>query len=238
MKQPVSIRIEKPCHEDWNAMTPNERGRFCGSCQKTVTDFTAMTDNEILEALQNRSGSMCGQLRGSQLNRVLVQTHLERNKWTLNTAFTALLLAAGTGFMTAQTAPVPTNASTEIRQKYPICPNPRMESSGPATEKHVIKAQVIDSTSQHAMPFTTVMISGTQIRTTTDAEGNFELTIPDSLAGRAITLTILAPGYAAEYLTLNATEINSLRKVVIAFDERHFKGEMIIIDNSRRIDNR
>jgi hypothetical protein len=236
MKSNISIHIEKPCHEDWNAMTLTDRGHFCGSCQKNVTDFSAMTDNEILDALKNNTGSMCGQLRGSQLNRVLVQTHLERNKWTLNAAFTAVLLAAGTGLMSAQTAPVPNRTSTEVKHPYPVCP--RVQPADSASEKHFLKAQLIDSTTQEMMPYATITIAGSTISAQTDETGNFQLEIPDSLAGNTITLNVYSPGYAMEYFTVNAAEINNLRKIEIAFDERHFKGEMIIIDNSRKIDNR
>ena len=37
------------CSEDWNNMKPCEQGRFCGSCQKTVVDFTEKSDAEIQE---------------------------------------------------------------------------------------------------------------------------------------------------------------------------------------------
>lgn len=51
-------------------MTPVERGRFCGSCQKTVVDFSGMTDRQILEVWkENRFAMPCGRYLPSQLNR-------------------------------------------------------------------------------------------------------------------------------------------------------------------------
>jgi hypothetical protein len=38
----MTVRIPSPCHEDWNRMTPNERGRHCAACDKTVVDVTRM----------------------------------------------------------------------------------------------------------------------------------------------------------------------------------------------------
>ena len=45
------LKIEKPCHEDWNKMAPNQLGRHCQLCEKTVVDFTKMSSEEIKEYL-------------------------------------------------------------------------------------------------------------------------------------------------------------------------------------------
>ena len=64
----LDIRINEPCHENWNAMTPKEQGRFCGSCQKDVVDLTNMTDAELKAYFTNYSGSICGRFNTSQLS--------------------------------------------------------------------------------------------------------------------------------------------------------------------------
>jgi len=48
MKPELYLHIPTPCHEDWNTMTPVEKGKFCGSCNKEVVDFSLMTDAEVL----------------------------------------------------------------------------------------------------------------------------------------------------------------------------------------------
>ena len=64
----MHLHIPIPCHEDWDAMTPRDQGRHCAACQKTVVDFTAMCDAEILAFFERyRHGTVCGQLRTSQL---------------------------------------------------------------------------------------------------------------------------------------------------------------------------
>ena len=50
--QNIIIRIPEPCHEDWNKMTPDTNGKFCGSCQKSVFDFSNKTDKRYSHALQ------------------------------------------------------------------------------------------------------------------------------------------------------------------------------------------
>ena len=61
------IRIPKPCHEDWNAMTPNEQGRHCDSCCKTVVDFTTWSNEDILRYLTKHSAAkVCGRFTKAQ----------------------------------------------------------------------------------------------------------------------------------------------------------------------------
>ncbi|HEY8894414.1 MAG TPA: T9SS type A sorting domain-containing protein [Niastella sp.] len=72
MPKAVQIHIPQPCHENWHNMTPNEQGRFCGACQKTVVDFSAMSDKELLEYIANVSGyTACGRFSNDQLNRTI-----------------------------------------------------------------------------------------------------------------------------------------------------------------------
>ena len=67
------IFIPQPCHEDWSKMTPNEKGKFCSACQTIVTDFTLMSDAEIINHLQTASGKQCGRFNSFQLNRNLIE---------------------------------------------------------------------------------------------------------------------------------------------------------------------
>ncbi|KFF21567.1 TonB-dependent receptor plug domain-containing protein [Chryseobacterium sp. JM1] len=67
----MKITIPKPCHENWETMTPEEKGRFCSVCSKTVRDFTVASDQEIIEAFSDPSMDICGNFNASQLNRNL-----------------------------------------------------------------------------------------------------------------------------------------------------------------------
>lgn len=63
------IRIENPCNENWDTMTPNDNGRHCDRCCKTVVDFTEWPLEAIAQYLQEKGkGNVCGHLRASQLN--------------------------------------------------------------------------------------------------------------------------------------------------------------------------
>ncbi|WP_281323195.1 hypothetical protein [Flavobacterium aestivum] len=66
------ITIPKPCHEDWDKMTPNDNGRFCGSCSKNVVDFTDMLPDEI-QAYFQQHNNVCGRFKNSQLDSLTIQ---------------------------------------------------------------------------------------------------------------------------------------------------------------------
>lgn len=88
-----SIRIEKPCHEKWRNMLPNDEGRLCLSCQTTVVDFTQKTNEEII-AFFNRKGNahFCGKYRSDQ---VIIPGKPVRFKWLA----TALAFLFGLSFL-------------------------------------------------------------------------------------------------------------------------------------------
>jgi len=66
------IRIPEPCHEDWNKMKPDEKGKFCGSCCKSVVDFSNKTDLEIQNILlENKDQKVCGHFKKTQIDRPL-----------------------------------------------------------------------------------------------------------------------------------------------------------------------
>lgn len=67
----MKITIPKPCHENWDAMTPDEKGRFCSVCSKTVRDFTVSSDQEVIKAFSHPEDDICGRFNASQLNRNL-----------------------------------------------------------------------------------------------------------------------------------------------------------------------
>lgn len=63
------IYIPNPCSENWNEMTPEEKGRFCSVCSKCVIDFTEKNSQEIQEIIEEKSNeSVCGRFYNHQLN--------------------------------------------------------------------------------------------------------------------------------------------------------------------------
>lgn len=91
-----AISIPKPCHEDWAKMTPDAKGAFCGSCQKTVYDFSDKTDEEIISVFEKEEkGKVCGRFAPAQLSRPVVSFGNVSSTNRLAVFLYALLLAFG-----------------------------------------------------------------------------------------------------------------------------------------------
>ena len=53
------LRVEHPCPASWDAMTGNDRVRFCEACQKRVYDLSAMPKDEAERLICEAAGRMC-----------------------------------------------------------------------------------------------------------------------------------------------------------------------------------
>lgn len=100
MERKYKITIPEPCHEDWNKMTPEETGRFCGVCTKGVVDFTNKSNIEIQEYfIKNQGQKVCGRFKNEQVNKFDVQIPLSvlNQRMPFHKAFLlALFIVMGT----------------------------------------------------------------------------------------------------------------------------------------------
>ncbi|WP_299603869.1 energy transducer TonB [uncultured Aquimarina sp.] len=103
MEKYYKITIPKPCHKDWNVMTPSEKGRFCGSCHKTVVDFTKLSNTQIQDYLhEHKHEKVCGHFRKTQLDTIHITIPIKvmQTRYSFRKTFLlALLIAMGTTLM-------------------------------------------------------------------------------------------------------------------------------------------
>ena len=96
MQQPIQLSIPEPCHQDWNKMTPNDQGRFCSSCSKTVVDFSTMSDAALMQYFENlKDSNVCGRVYTDQLERSIQPVAKPRKKifvyWQYLLAFVMMI---------------------------------------------------------------------------------------------------------------------------------------------------
>lgn len=110
-----NISVPKPCHENWNQMTPVEQGRHCDQCCKTVIDFTLLTDAEVINYL-TLENNVCGRFSENQLHRLNHQQQrivVIKSNWR---RVTAILLVAGFFSITRADGQVSKNARSHQRK--------------------------------------------------------------------------------------------------------------------------
>lgn len=103
MKNYYSISIPKPCHENWNAMSQREKGKFCSSCSKTVIDFSKMNTYDIQDFInENKNNRICGHFKQTQLDSINlhIPSHIIEQHNNFHKIFLlALLITMGTSSM-------------------------------------------------------------------------------------------------------------------------------------------
>jgi Secretion system C-terminal sorting domain len=69
MSKYITINIPEGCTQDWNMMEQRNEGKHCNSCQKTVIDFTLMTDTQLANFFKKNTSNVCGRFYDDQLDR-------------------------------------------------------------------------------------------------------------------------------------------------------------------------
>lgn len=163
MSKKVNISIPKPCHENWEAMTPEEQGRFCSVCSKTVIDFTKASDKEIIEHL-NKDATTCGRFVSSQLNRDLIVPKEKSSYWILASA--TLFSFLGIGSQTAY---------SQVRQDTIQTDKKDLNQDSIKTEKKPFTITGVVSDELGPIAGANVVVKGIIRGTTTDFDGKFAI---------------------------------------------------------------
>lgn len=75
------IHIPEPCHADWDKMQPEDQGKHCLQCCKTVVDFTSWEMADIASYLkENTARKTCGRFKSEQLSTPVESTEVLAQK--------------------------------------------------------------------------------------------------------------------------------------------------------------
>lgn len=129
------ITIPEPCHEDWDSMQADARGKFCGACCQSVYDFSDKTPEQIHDILREQSSkSICGYFKESQLNKpLLLQPLYKPATFTARFAL-ALYLVFGSLLFSCKSLPQP----EQKQQDGPIFQKGRFLTDDPACSERRI----------------------------------------------------------------------------------------------------
>lgn len=177
------LKIESPCSENWASMTLTNSGRFCAACAKNVTDFTGLSDDQVLAILKKSSGNLCGRLQESQVNRYLLSKSEPSNKSGFYKLFAGLFLLTATNRSLAKSGidkkpkiEQGLESFSELRGSRKI--NPKQNSADSLGA--MFRGRVIYSLDRSPLPGATITLKDSDVQTVTDRDGEFELTIPSN----------------------------------------------------------
>lgn len=210
----IELAIPAPCQQRWQDMKPKESGRFCDSCQKTVVDFTTMTDQQIGAYFSNQPKNVCGRFTASQLNRDVVLTQNSTNS-VLKQRWLGLMTAGLLSWSSTQ------GQSTQLPEQNVLIREritPELPAQDEFIEQHettaakdstwVIEGKVIAETDKSALPGVHIIVKGTQQGTITDASGIFKLALPSH--NKQLILRIVWIGFISQEIKINPAQKSPL----------------------------
>lgn len=171
------ISIPQPCHEDWQQMTPVAQGRHCQSCCKTVMDFTAMSNADIIGYLATHSNT-CGRISGPKLAAINNELHTKKQNqfsWKGFIAAASLSVLFPAVKAGAQSTPKTEQASVST-QSFTLGKIAPKDTVAYITITGVVRAK----DDKLPVPAATVVVKGTKIGTQTLKDGTFTLRVPTS----------------------------------------------------------
>ncbi len=225
MAKKIQLTIPEPCHENWNIMTPVDKGRFCGSCQKQVVDFSNMSDREVAQFFKKPStGSVCGRFMQDQLDRdmEIPKKRIPWIKYFFQIALPAFLLSAKA------------KAQGEVRIKKEQCVVTDKEILGDTIPSYrgkvaianVIRGKVVNERHQ-PLPGASIVIKGTKIGTTSDNAGDFRLTVKDIT--NDIVLVTSYVGFSILEKKIKKENFAKEDKIILMALNTQLAGEVVVI---------
>jgi len=216
MKENLRLELTNPCHENWDAMTASEQGRYCGSCQKTVVDFTTMTDREIISYISLYSnGNTCARVFDGQLNRVIQKPPERKHSWKYfwSLALSSLLISYRSiaQVKTVKGEVVATTCTDTGKPPERIFIGKTMARQVKDTIITEVRGRVVNEDGE-PVPFASVTMKERNWSMAADSAGNYLFRIPSTQVTMA-ALSFSAAGY--EPLVSDTINVNTIASLEI-----------------------
>lgn len=206
----IRISIPEPCNVPWESMSPlDAEKRYCSSCERVITDFSKMSDAELLAYFQ-KSQKVCGRLTEDQLNRNLFSVPAkELGKWKPLLLLSSLLLG------------LPAFAQRPQTEKEVISQSVKNVNEQEEKQHVVITGVVSDSASSRPLPLMQLFLrTGTDtVRFFTDKDGCYSVTVLCNKSD-SIELEVADPFYETSRFRFSATESTVSCNFALVREER------------------
>lgn len=179
------IEIPEPCHEDWNLMTPQDKGRHCAVCDKVVVDFSKASKKDII-AIIKKEGKICGRIPRQYIGLNLEEEKIRKSFGLNGMVATMVNLLALTTISTAVAQEKPKVESVCQDTKTSTSLLTLVQSTTKNENTRVIKGKTYEGGLE--LPGVTIMIKGTDIGTQSNLAGEYELVVPEKYKTKRLTI--------------------------------------------------
>ncbi len=198
----MKISIPTPCSENWDQMLPDEKGKFCLSCQKCVLDFTKIYDEEILKYAGEKD--ICVKINKNQILQINSRSDLNFifPKWIRYSSIFMIL-----GFGSISSAQI----NTEL--KYTTSQIEELQKKDTLIR---IKLQLVDDFNEDPISGAKVYLDKKKKKysTFTDENGYFELEVPTK--------------YLDNYLIIESEYLNRAYQIRYILNQNKIGNEMYL----------
>jgi hypothetical protein len=205
MSKKFQLQIPEPCHENWDKMTPVDKGRFCDSCQKAVVDFTGMSDSQLVVFFKKPStGSVCGRFFNDQLARDI---EMPGKRLPLLKYFFQFTIPV---FLTTLKSQAQENKllKTKLIPETSVTCTRDVVIAGnvfyPRESKNMIG--IVTDENGMGVPYASVFLKGTNRGTTCDSSGSFKIEVP--ISEKKVTFIASCVGYLEKEKEINNRKID------------------------------
>jgi len=220
---PTKINLSKvqKCGQYWDDMTPNEQGRLCSQCNKTIIDFRKMNDKEVAMEHLFSDEAVCGIYKPSQLGAPSLRLK-NKNK---TAGFIGLSLLS---FIAPSEMEANTREQTELTQSnnhrttFKKQHQDRQVPTKVEQDSLIIKGKVLDPISLNPLAGVTVHLLGTSAGTISDYNGNYYFDLTEVIDAEldSIVIAYTYTGYARDVFDCSdqITDFKTGKSLVIEYN--------------------
>jgi carboxypeptidase-like protein len=218
------IKVDNPCSQDWNSMTPNNAGRFCSHCSKTVIDFEKMTDAEILKVISKSSNELCGRFNTNQLNREIAPFES-----VTHSRFQKIIAGFLLGISSAKAQQPSIKGDTSIHTTMDYSLTTTRAVIGKMRYPSFIWGTVIDSARKIPVHGAVISIKNCKLDVITDSKGEFKFEIPDTMMKDRTIMTIRTVGYDDKDVIIDKKDLGKKQHFFIVYDPPIMMGAVAVV---------
>ena len=213
-------------------MTPTDKGKFCMHCSKQVLDLANLKDEEIVSILEKMNGNICAKLDPYRINKPIIisrQNHYSK----LYTYLTTLFIFGSVPTLFA----IPVSVQTKIASvSYKNFERIDLKKSNEDSLIKIFRGQVFTEIEgfEEPIPDAEVFVKELNLKTDTDIDGNFSVSIPTDYANDFLTLSITYLGFENVKVSFHKTDWLNKSIFYLKENEGELMGEVAIIYVKKR----